>query len=72
MYSYLACPPLSATDCPLFASVSILDYLYVFSCIPQCAPLSVSVCFLVDLCLLLVHLAVAMSLYQIIDLLVLV
>ena len=47
MYSYLACPPLSATDCPLFASVPFLGYLCVFSCMPQLAPMSVSARFLV-------------------------
>ena len=41
------CPTLSATDCPLFASVPFLGYLCVFSCMPQLAPVSVSARFLV-------------------------
>ena len=40
----LPCLPLIA---PLFASVSFLGYLCVFSCMPQLAPMSVSAHFLV-------------------------
>ena len=53
------CPLLSATDCPLICLCVFLDYLYVFSRMPKCTPLSVCLslraqllCCLVNLCVL--------------------